>query len=324
MSITPFINQIICGDAQTELRQLPAKSFDCVVTSPPYWNLRDYGISGQLGQEASPDDYVARLCAVFDEVQRVLKETGTLWVNLGDTYNGDAPVRTRSAERFASVPPAYRRKMNGMRKKSLALIPARFSLEMVRRGWILRNEIIWHKPNCMPESVRDRFTVDYEKLFFFTKAPRYYFRRQFEPLKDKTSLMRQRQFNRVGAWKRQYGDEFISTINPATAEASRLKALRQGRNKRCVWTIPTRPFRGGHYATYPPELIETPIKAGCQPGGIVLDPFVGSGTTALVAHRLGRRYVGIELNPKYVQLADERLIKERLTEANEAVSQAAA
>ena len=149
---------------------------------------------------------------------------------------------------------------------------------MIERGWILRNEVIWHKPNCLPQSARDRFTVDFERLFFFVKQRNYYFRRQFEPLQGRDRLLR-RMINPESRRKRVYGDRYVAAINPRSAEASRLRILRRGRNKRCVRRIAVRPFRGEHLAVYQPELIETPIKAGCPKGGVVLDPFMGSGTT---------------------------------------------
>lgn len=309
--IHSFVNQFLCGDAQQTLSQLPDESVDCVVTSPPYWNLRDYAVRGQLGLEPDPADYIDKLNSIFDKVKRVLKKDGTCWVNLGDTYA--APSGSRgTAQRQPLLSPAAngalpaKRPHTDLPKKCLAQIPSRFALEMVHRGWILRNEIIWHKPNCMPASVKDRFTVDFEKLFFFVKSKRYYFAQQFEELRDKPRLGRAL-LNSHGKRKRVYGDGRVAAMNPKTAEASRLRMLALGRNKRCVWTVPIQPFRGQHFAVYPPRLIETPILAGCPMGGIVLDPFMGSGTTALVAKKLGRRFIGIEINPRYVRMAKRRL-----------------
>jgi DNA modification methylase len=263
------------GDALTILRTLPAESVHMVITSPPYWNLRDYHVAGQLGLEQSYDEYIAKLCNVFDEVKRVLRSDGTCWVNLADSYSGSngrypSPLQTKARRFGYIIPPTPR---SDIPRKSLCLIPFRFALEMVRRGWILRNTIIWHKPNVVPESVKDRFTVDFEYLFFFAKSPHYYFQQQFEP---STQPLTRRD-------------------RPAV------------RNKRCVWVIPTKGFPGNHFAAYPETLLETPIEAGCPAGGIVLDPFLGSGTTALAAQRLGRRWCGIELNPEYVQMAAGRL-----------------
>ena len=311
-----FVDKILCGDAYQVLQKFPDESIDCVVSSPPYWAMRNYGIKGQMGLEPNFQDYIDKLCHVFDGVKRVLKKKGTCWVNLGDTYFGDAPIRKTSCAKLNQkdkvAPVAIRRSaelQEGVQRKSLVQIPARFALEMTRRGWILRNEIIWHKPSCMPSSVKDRFTVDFEKLFFFVKNIHYYFEQQFEPLKDEKSLIRAL-FKTHHAKKRQYSDDYVAAVNPKTSVASNLKSLSQGRNKRCVWSIANRPFAGNHYAVYPPQLIEVPIKAGCPEGGIVLDLFMGSGTTALVAKALKRKFVGIELNPAYVRLAKERLRKE--------------
>lgn len=307
------LNRFIRGDALRVLKRFPAESIDCVVTSPPYWSLRDYGVNNQIGLEATPEEYIERLCAVFDEVRRVLKPTGTCWVNLGDafatrsnktgnTLKHPQPILSASSNDALN----FKRPRARLPGKCLVQLPARFSLAMIERGWILRNEIIWHKPNCLPQSARDRFTIDFERLFFFVKQRHYYFRQQFEPLQGKERLPH-RLLKSASHHKRIYGDKYISTINPSTAEASRLRILRYGRNKRCVWRISVRPFRGEHFATFPPELIETPIKAGCPQGGIALDPFMGSGTTAIVARRHGRKFIGIELNPTYVRLAQQRL-----------------
>lgn len=268
-------HMILQGDALTIMRTLPDASIHMAITSPPYWNLRDYNVTGQLGLEPSYDEYIGKLCSVFDEVKRVLRPDGTCWVNLGDSYSGSSggPPSKRSAkvQRFGCRLPAT--PLTDIPRKSLCLIPSRFAIEMVRRGWILRNTICWHKPNVIPESVQDRFTIDFEYLFFFVKSPRYAFTQQFEPATDRGTRRR-------GIYVR---------------------------NKRCVWSIPTRPFAGNHFATFPEALLEAPIQAGCPVGGLVLDPFFGSGTTALVAERLGRQWIGIELNPAYVAMAKKRL-----------------
>jgi DNA modification methylase len=309
-----LINKIICGDAHQFLKQLPDDSIDCVITSPPYWGLRDYGVKGQIGLEATFLEYVARLCGVFDEVKRVLKPQGTCWINLGDTYFGDSPIRKKSAMQFGTSDPIARRRATHsearVRAKSLVQIPSRVALEMIKRGWILRNEIVWWKPNGMPSSAKDRFTIDFEKLFFFVKSQRYYFQQQFEEPKERARLTH-RLISPASNKKRIYGDAFVAAFNPQTAEASRMRILRQGRNKRAVWAIATRPYYGRHFAVYPPELIETPIKAGCPKGGIVLDPFIGSGTTAVVAQKLGRNFIGIDLNPQYVEMAKRALRSSR-------------
>lgn len=271
-------NRIICGDALRVLRSLPEACVQMAITSPPYWCLRDYQVAGQLGLEPTYDEYVTKLCDVFDEVKRVLKPDGTCWVNLADSYSGDGsaqkrpkmltPKRQRLHTPIPSVP------HSDIPRKSLCLIPSRFAIEMVRRGWLLRNVLIWQKPNVVPESVKDRFTTNFEYLFFFAKSRFYHFEQQFEPATDRGTLRR-------GHYKR---------------------------NKRCVWTIPTKGFSGNHFAVYPEALIETPIRACCPKGGVVLDPFIGTGMTAVTAQRLGRRWIGIELNPEYVALANQRLL----------------
>lgn len=267
-------NTILCGDALAMLQTFPDACVQTVCTSPPYYHLRDYQVSGQLGLEPSYDEYVTKLCDVFDEVKRVLRPDGTCWVNLADSYsgsNGGAPSPLK-AQRFRyTLPPTPR---SDIPRKSLCLIPSRFAIEMVRRGWRLRNVLIWCKPNAVPESVKDRFTNDFEYLFFFSKSSRYYFQQRFEPATDRGTRRR-------GQYMR---------------------------NKRCVWTIPTKGFAGNHFAVYPEELVETPIRACCPAGGVVLDPFLGTGTTAVAAELLGRRWVGIELNPAYVALARQRLL----------------
>lgn len=309
-------NTILNTDALSGLQGLPDESMDCIVTSPPYWQLRDYGLqpilfggnrtcvhdfdefntcrlcggwSGELGREPSREMFVEHLVRIFDECHRVLKKTGTLWVNLGDSY---------SKHNKYNRPNDWPGKMP---YKSLCNIPGLFVEMMIRQGWILRNEIIWYKPSAIPMSAKDRFTVDFEKLFFFTKSMKYDFRQQFEPYAESTYARYRRGYNAKGIKNREYrrygcpagGKE----INP------------QGRNKRCVWRIAAENNRAYHYATYPTRLVETPIEAGCPQGGIVLDPFLGSGTTAVVAQRLGRRYIGIELNPEYVKIAKSRLEK---------------
>lgn len=305
------LNQIMRGDALGELRKFPDESIDCLVTSPPYWALRDYGVKGQLGLEKTFEEYIAKLCDIFDEVKRALKDTGTCWVNLGDTYisKGERrhigysdPKNPKVGIRNYIEPSAL---PQSIPEKCLAQIPFRFAIEMANRGWILRNTIIWWKPSCMPSSARDRFTVDFEYMFFFVKNKKYWFEKQYEPLKE-SSLSRAK-----------YGSYSLKTdkgIHGGMNLKNQLKVFEkinngeiQGRNKRCIWRIATRPFRGAHFAVFPEDLVETPIKAGCPENGLVLDPFMGSGTTAVVAKRLGRNYIGIELNPKYIEMAEKRI-----------------
>lgn len=308
-----FTNKIICGDALETLKTLPAESIDCVVSSPPYWMLRDYRVSGQIGLESSIEEYLERLLAVFAEVRRVLKPTGTVWINFGDTYAHSTKGGQQNSPRgdlFDSLSeraalPKLKPVLN-VPAKSLCLIPERFAVRMIESGWILRNQIIWHKPNAMPQSVRDRFTVDFEKIFFFVKERRYYFERQFEPLKNPEEM--RRRFSNPFA-KREYWQitRKRSAVDVKAMKRAQQAILKRGRNKRCVWTIGTGAANGRHFAVYPPQLVETPIWAGSPTGGIVLDPFIGSGTTAIVARRLGRNFIGIDVNPAYVKLAQKRL-----------------
>lgn len=295
-----MINEVVCCDTTDGLKKLPDESIDCVMTSPPYWALRDYGVDGQLGLESTFEEYIKKLCDIFDEVKRVLKKEGTCWVNLGDTYggntSGNSPTNTRNKS-------GHTKKKNNQ-EKCLCQIPSRFAIEMTNRGWILRNTIIWHKPNVMPSSAKDRFTVDYENVFFFVKSKKYYFDQQKEPHAESSLKARNAKLNQTtheGAKK--------SAVNVQLGNEARGKRFvpEGGRNKRTVWRITTKPYAEAHFATFPPELVKTPIKAGCPEGGIVLDCFFGSGTTAEVAKKLGRDFIGFELSPEYCKIADKRL-----------------
>jgi site-specific DNA-methyltransferase (adenine-specific) len=439
------INKIYQGSCLNWLKNIDNESIDCVVTSPPYWALRDYqtepeiwdgdkncehewgskiitlthksgeknpgkeswykdkGASndkgnqfcskcnawkGSLGLEPTFDLYVKHLCDIFDEVKRVLKKEGTCWVVIGDSYfgGGGKAVEQSSKRQSAINTGAYpdyspNSKLRSQMGKSLCLIPFRFAIEMTNRGWILRNTIIWHKPNCMPASVKDRFTVDFEYVYFFVKSKKYWFEQQFEKYMEP--------LNRWGGPKiRNSSHKYIEVGEPqlgkfgATSmfrKGRPVRPVEQGRNKRCVWTISTQPFPEAHFAVYPEKLIIPMIEAGCpkyvckkcgkakvkiidntervntRPGnnvcnkksgkdidpnkelhksdlskyrqqikykelgysdcgcnadfesGIVLDPFMGSGTTGLVAKKLGRNFIGIELNPNYVEIANKRI-----------------
>ncbi len=349
----------------TGLKSLPADSINCCVTSPPYYKLRDYGDDNQIGWENTIDEYIANLLEIFDEVYRVLKPDGACWVNIGDVYSD---------------------------KKSLSCIPDMFKIEMIKRGWICRNEIIWHKPNAMPCSAKDRFNNDYEKVFFFTKSGKYFFETQYDPIKSTISKVTkqrvsgkyqdagqeasvrqgmngQRGFKLIE--KRPYlpdQKEFVDFMRSRSSKSQLLKETNlsktkidhwfrydvggfsypsvedwnaikylvddwsetfkkidyalttvvfetddinknadKGRLKRAVWSISTKGFKGCHYASYPEALVEIPIKATCPEKGIVLDPFIGSGTTAAVAKRLNRHYIGFELNREYVLIAEKRI-----------------
>ena len=292
------------GDVLEVLKSLPDESIDCVITSPPYWALRDYGVDGQLGLEPTFQEYLEKLWQIFDEIYRVLNPTGTCWVNLGDTYGQNWRGSNKQNEWHrlkrskGEVDFMGKKKPNrgGIPDKCLLQIPARFSIGMIERGWILRNEIIWHKPNAMPSSVKDRFTVDFEKIFFFVKRKKYYFKQQLEQLKHtNASGMR---FG--GNAAKQYGNAVYSG---RVYDASKLS----GRNKRTVWTISTKPFKDAHFAVFPPDIPEICIKAGCPENGTVLDPFMGSGTTAVVTEQSNRKWIGIELNPEYCEIAKKRI-----------------
>ena len=300
----PQVNSIYQADALSFVRSLPDNSINMVITSPPYWNLRDYGTDGQLGLEPTFQEYLDKLCDIFGEVKRVLKQGGTCWVNLGDTYSGNKQGKTDY-----KVSSYLKENSKGIRKKAtitekcLCQIPSRFAIKMTNRGWILRNEIIWHKPNAMPSSVKDRFTVDFEKLFFFTKSKKYYFKQQFEPYVPNSDMAYRKKL-RIG---RKYGVKRPYKDNQPLSYGKSTRINSNGRNKRCVWQISTKPFAQAHFAVYPPQLIETPINAGCPVGGVVLDPFMGAGTTALVALTLGRKFLGCELNHTYIEIANKRL-----------------
>jgi len=257
------MNKIICGDAKQELKKLNEKIVDCCVTSPPYYNLRDYQKENQIGNEDTPEKYINNLCDVFDEVKRVLKNEGTVFVVIGDTYGKD---------------------------KSLMMIPEQFAMEMKKRGWILRNEIIWSKPNPKPTSVKDRFTVSHEKIYFFTKSTKYYFEQVMVPAKETKGMAITGNYDKKT-------DSYKSVLRNKTGE----------KNYRTVWRTRTSSVPLEHCATYPEGLIHAPIMAGCPEDGIVLDPFIGSGTTGVVALKLGRKYLGIEINEKYKQSAERRI-----------------
>lgn len=301
------LNKIHKIDALEGLKQLNPNSIDCVMTSPPYWALRDYGIEGQLGLEPTFDEYIKKLCNIFDEVKRVLKKEGTCWINLGDTYSGSNCGSNDYREKDGlGLNPEDRYKNQKAGKtnlpdKSLTLIPFRFAIEMINRGWILRNTIIWHKPNCMPSSAKDRFTVDFEYVFFFVKQKKYFFEAQYEPQLESSKERYRYDFSGYP------GDIYPNEKRDRPNNFNGKKMIEGGRNKRTVWSICPQPFPEAHFAVYPEELCETPIKSGCPVEGIVLDPFMGAGTTALVALKQNKRFVGFEINQKYIDIANKRI-----------------
>lgn len=309
-------NKIIKGDALEILKTLPEKSINMCMTSPPYWALRDYGVDGQLGLEKTFEEYINKLCDIFDEVKRVLRDDGTCWVNLGDTYasgGGKATEQSfcRENEKTQDHPDnPSKSKLRGTMGKCLLSIPARFQIEMINRGWILRNTIIWHKPNCMPSSVKDRFTVDFEYIFFFSKKKKYYFETQYEPHLTKENrphgCVREREYDYDSKYNKIHYKKY-SIRQKRGGDTNPDYRNPKGRNKRTTWSICPKPFKEAHFAVYPEELCEIPIKAGCHEGGIVLDPFFGAGTTGLVALKQKKKYLGIELNSEYIEIAKKRL-----------------
>lgn len=357
-------NYIKQGDCLELMKDIPDKSIDCVITSPPYFNLRDYGVVGQIGMENTVEEYLKKLLLVFTEIHRVLKDSGSCWVNINDVYI----------------------------KQSLASIPDRFKIKMIESGWLCRNEIIWHKPNAMPSSAKNRFNNDYEKLYFFTKRTKYYFETQYEPFKSpitkntpsantgkyesvvqekkvrqgmsksrgsktiavRKNLPKQKDFvdflrsrtnirslvensqikkSTAEHWFRyddvgfsyptvedwngvkwlidDFSPEFMkidNQLNDVTFETDAImKNSNNGRIKRAVWSINTKPFKGCHFAPYPEALIVIPILACCPENGVVLDPFMGSGTTGVVCMNNKRNFIGIELNEKYCEIAQKRI-----------------
>lgn len=307
------MGRIICADAIAGLKSLADESVDMCVTSPPYYGLRDYGASGQIGLERSPQQYIDRLAEVFDEVYRVLKPNGTLWVNIGDSYagSGKGPMTISAGGKGKDVfdmkngiydlPKLW----EGIKPKDLIGIPWMLAFTLRGRGWYLRSDIIWHKLNCLPESVKDRPTKSYEHIFLFSKSQKYYYDYAAiqEPLKQ-VSIDR---YKRGRSPNTKYAEEKIQpNINRQHTDFSDFD--QQYRRKRDVWEVSTNTFKmDEHFAMYPEKLIEPCILAGSAGNGIVLDPFFGSGTTGAVAKRLGRDFIGIDINAHYCEKAGERI-----------------
>ena len=310
--------QIINCDCLTELKKLPDESVHCCVTSPPYWGLRDYGVDGQIGLEKTPDEYVEKLVNVFREVKRVLKNDGTLWLNLGDTYSAHKDcksipdsLRVGGRSETANViekGQSHSRnskmlKSVGLKNKDLCGVPWRVAFALQADGWYLRSDIIWHKPNPMPESVTDRPTKSHEYIFLLAKSQKYYFDNEAvgSPIQEDTIERYKRSWNGDGMRDFPSGPQnhIQKFMDPQNKK-------REWANIKTVWTVTTKPFKEAHFATFPEKLIIPCIKAGCPKGGVVLDPFGGSGTTGVVAEKLGRDYILIELNPNYIEMADNR------------------
>ena len=306
---------ILSGDAIEMLRTLASESVQCCVTSPPYWGLRDYGVEGQIGLETTPGEYVASLVTVFEEVRRVMTDDGTLWLNLGDSYaarsngGGGSFMEMRGHTAWANHArlKGFRKAPEGLKSKDLVGIPWMTAFALRDAGWYLRSDIIWSKPNAMPESVKDRPTKSHEYIFLLSKSKRYYY--DADAIRDphsESSLARAKR-GRSEDHKWVGGDG----LNP---EHSICKDMGQachphGRNKRTVWTVSTQPNKEDHFAAYPPKLVRPCILAGSRLGDTVIDPFNGTGTTGAVALSLRRNYIGIEINPKYVEITKRRLSK---------------
>lgn len=379
------INTVQNIDALNGFRELPDECVDMIITSPPYFWLRDYGtaiweggnpkcdhvadknktkifgneefqknrpsreetktpgyyyrdICGkcgavkkdlQLGLESTFEEYINKLCDIFDEGKRVLKKEGTCWINLGDTYSGIkvGNTETQKNKKVSKNNSNFKKQKQTIPAKSLLNVPARFSIEMQNRGWILRNVIIWQKPNCMPQSVTDRFTVDFEYLFFFVQNKKYYFETQYEPyapssdVRYRQALRAGRSYNSKEPYKKNTpyaGGKYKRGVGAVSSRGDDVDGLvvggynPNGRVHRSVWSIPTKPYSDAHFAVFPKKLIETPIKSGCPKEGIVLDPFMGSGTTAVTARELGRNYFGFEIKKDYIKLAEKRLAQQKL------------
>lgn len=363
--------QILIGDALEQLRSMPECSVDCVVTSPPYWGLRDYGHAGQIGLEETPEAFVHALVGVFREVRRVMKPEGTLWMNLGDSYAtgagkvGECPGGGEQGRKWRDAGPKdqdpkrkvprgpmtspNRLPILGLKPKDLVGIPWRVAFALQADGWYLRQDIIWHKPNPMPESVTDRCTKAHEYVFLMSKSGRYFYDHEAikEPVSGDPAASRNRWDTKdyevpgqkpqkrtsrkvPGGWDTSTGNGGHGAFHRdgRAASGNKERKPRPGihddsrhqkgsvpwtdhdglRNRRSVWTIATQPFKEAHFATFPEDLVEPCILAGCPEGGTVLDPFTGSGTTGVVALRHHRRFIGIELNPAYAAMATRRIL----------------
>lgn len=294
---------ILQGDCIKMLANVPEKSVQTCVTSPPYFGLRDYGVEGQIGLEETPEAYVQRLVEVFRSVKRVLRDDGTLWLNLGDSYAGNmSRVSSGRAGYGAEREGIFSRGGECLKPKDLIGIPWRVAFALQADGWYLRQDIIWHKPNPMPESVTDRCTKAHEYIFLLSKSPRYYF--DHEAIKEPSIYFGKDE--RSGKGNIRYEGKRTEDTTGKNGQDS-FVTINSTRNKRSVWTVTTKPYKGAHFATFPADLIEPCILAGSKVGDLVLDPFMGSGTTAAVAKKNGRHYLGTELNPDYIKLAENRL-----------------
>ena len=310
------MNIIEFGDCRAIMRKWASEGIKAqtCVTSPPYYGLRDYGVDGQLGLESSPDEYVAAMVEVFRCVRDVLADDGTLWLNIGDTYAasgmGGNPAESAYRKQATNVGSLIsgRKAPAGLKPKDLIGIPWMLAFALRADGWYLRQDIIWHKPNPMPESVRDRCTKAHEYLFLMAKSERYFF--DIEAMKEPATNAGKRVS--LGNKSFSKGQATGAGISASGNGLSEFYDVTESRNRRSVWTIATKPYGGAHFATFPPDLITPCILAGSRTGDIVLDPFMGSGTTAMVAQQLGRQYIGCELNESYKTLQNERVAQSTL------------
>jgi DNA modification methylase len=344
--------KVIVGDCREKLKCIPDNFVNCIVTSPPYYGLRDYGVDGQIGLEQTPDDYISEMVAVFREAKRVLRDDGTFWLNIGDSYaNGGGKSRphrdssggigckgTRGVQGYHAAGGGFNRpsSLSVAKPKDLLMIPARVALALQADGWYLRSEIVWAKPNPMPESVRDRPTSAHEKVYMFAKSGKTTIWKSRDTLEwsnmpdlsetvlddfdqpmprwqghsyfyDADAVKEPGSNRSPGNHRHKYINGDPKNRNKAAGLLKISNNIYKTRNMRNVWTIGNKPFKGAHFAVFPPALVEPCIKAGCPKGGIVLDPFGGSGTVGLVARSLGRHAILIELNQDYAQMARERL-----------------
>lgn len=329
--------EILNMDALEALKTLPSESVHCIVTSPPYYGLRDYGVEGQIGLEETPEKYIAKLVEIFREAKRVLKAEGTLWINIGDSYagSGKGAWKNKNAQKEVYVPDPdspqikMKKSFEGIKPKDLIGIPWMLAFALRADGWYLRQDIVWAKPNSMPESVRDRCTKSHEYIFLLSKSPKYFFDAEAisEPIaassakryaqniaaqKGSTRAVNKTNAPMKAALPRYGGSKYTELKNYPDSDKFRTKSggiynPTPRRNKRDVWTVSTKPFKGAHFAVFPPDLVEPCILAGCPEGEIVLDPFAGSGTTGVVALAHNREFVGIEINSEYCELARNRI-----------------
>ena len=307
-------NRIICGDALETLKNFPDESINCSITSPPYYGLRDYHKKEQIGREKTVEEYLDRLINVFREVRRVLKKDGTCFIVIGDSYAGTSSKKEQRDPKYPKgrngQNPSITQKVLGYKSKDLMGIPWRLAFALREDGWYLRSDIIWHKENAMPEACRDRPTRSYEHIFLLSKSPRYYYDYDSlaEPMKEVSKKRYVRGRSKENKYLNENSGAKIQKINEARGYGQyKGDNIPQFRNKRDIWTINTTSFRGNHYAAFPPKLAEICMIAGCPKGGIILDPFIGSGTVGLIALLHNRKYIGIELNEEYVDLARKRI-----------------